>query len=228
MTTFNLKGFEAGYLKRRLAEFAKGTPFEGAKLVATGRETKIEANDYEPAYKLYEYELVTVVNEYTEISGYFLAGMATTENSEDWIVSSTFLGDRKNIWNPEFISTLQPNRCDVCGVRHDRKNLYVVVKRTTGEVKVVGGACAKKFKGVNLVRAMSGILGAMARFASEVEEELLGQARAFHSLAEQVALAERIIREQKYVSRNPAETSGGPSTTERLSEATEYPKCACT
>ena len=68
MTTFNFKNHEATYMTKRLADFAKGTDFEGAKLEATGHTfTRKDMDGSKAVY--HEYKLITTVNNVVEISG---------------------------------------------------------------------------------------------------------------------------------------------------------------
>jgi hypothetical protein len=136
-------------LPERFRAVVAGTPFEGSRLVYTGGHLKRYRNDrceFRPAR--YEFAVIPTVGTYEPIPGYRFVGYVQTDNGGTNYVLHRL--DPEFEFTKEVADSISPERCDECGVRHRRVRQLVLVEKKTGDLHVVGGACAKKFRGVNL------------------------------------------------------------------------------
>jgi len=206
-------------LPEKFQELCAGTPFEGSRLVLTGAYEKkfYDRQAYRSVPATYQVALLPSVESYEEIPGHRFVGYCQSEGA-DWVVHSL---DRSFEFTPEIISELVPERCDVCGHRRARKRLFCLVEKESGKLVIVGGSCAKKFRGVNLERLLSKLLFPITKLIAELGETL-GWLRP--PIEDLIAKAEIIVAAWGFVSKGESEQENTVATSYWLNISNQSPK----
>ncbi len=207
-TRFVLRKWQLRNLPELFHAVTVGTPFEGSRLVFTGNTGKDEKGR-----RLYEFGLLPTVDSYEPIPGYRFLGYTQHVTGEHWTVHRV---NPEYEFSPEVVAELDPARCDVCGHRRNRKRLFVCEEIETKKLVIVGGSCAKKFRGINLEDLVRKITSIVRTVVKDLEERY-GGVKWIADLAYDVALAEFIVDRVGYVSKKAAEFGENVSTSSLLS-----------
>lgn len=210
--TFWLSKWQFKGLPEKFQELCAGTPFEGSRIVLTGEYTKRTwiSSQYRWEAARYQVAVIPSVASYKKIPGHRFVGYCQSEGA-GWIVHCL---DQDFEFTPKIVAELEPHRCDVCGHRRERKRLFCLVEEESGELVVVGGSCAKKFRGINLERLLSKLLFPITKLICELGERL---AWGRPPIEELIAKAEIIIGAWGYVSASESEIHGTVRTAYWLS-----------
>ena len=95
----------------------------------------------------------------------------------------------------------------MCGHRRNRKRLFILNENETGNLVIVGGSCAKKFRGVDLENEITKVLSPIEVFISEYLDDYSSEGveslpSPFEFL---VARAEVLVEKWGYISKREAE-----------------------
>ena len=206
-------------LKESFEAIIEGTPFEGSHLSWTGEYRPSENRRIGDCFggsivtktsAYYEFELFPSVETYHPIPGYNFVGYCERvgDGDDSWTVHRL---DYTFEFTKEIVDSLRADRCDVCGHKRNRKRLFVLVETEMNELVCVGGACAKKFRGVNLEVELRKLFKSTAEVLEAVAEVAEGGGggggRYVRDLASEIAVAEAIIEKKGYVSKREAENT---------------------
>lgn len=162
------------------------SPFAGATLASTGKITP-ELDPWGNTNYVEEFILSTEKVAHLEIPGHTFRGMISFEGGQKFVQSFTEMN-----WT---LDGIEPTRCDVCGVRHERKHVFVLADETDRTV-VVGGSCAKKFKNVNLYDMIFGVIKYLEKAVSETwDDPEFEKITKNRELAWELAICEKLISE---------------------------------
>lgn len=171
----------------KFARNVEKTKFAGATLAPTGK-ISAELDGWGNTFYVEEFILNTEKLTHLEIPGHTFQGMVTFENDEKFVHSFCEMS-----W---VLDDIAATRCDICGVKHHRKHVFVLRETETGKTVVVGGSCAKKFKTINLYDLIFGLMKYLLSEIGKVwEDEEILQITKSRELAWELAIAERLIAE---------------------------------
>lgn len=207
-----------------------GTPFAGSRIRATGKFTKRYRTDVRCYPARYEFEVEPTCVAFTPIPGHRLVGFAEMDDGND-----TFSVHRVGhpdgwTWTKDVFENLDPKRCDICGVRHNRKRLFVLVRESDGKEVVVGGSCVVKNFPVNLEAEIRKAFRLVELVSGAFEDEDGffgsfgggGQFAGFE-LANVIAISEVLCDTFGFISAKAA-GEGGRSTSYWVRRAIDPPK----
>jgi len=206
--TFWFTAGELDHIDDLLKLTTTGTPFAGASWRRTGEKTHVDRYGYEVT--VYAVELIADVTSYLEIPDHTLIATAKAAAEGEWFVN--LLGETTYA---DIAEDLDPRRCDVCGIRHNRTKLYIMVEDATGDHVVTGGTCARKFRNVDLLSAVDAWFRLRSEVAGDIDEKM-DKLRGARDFWIELAAAEHIVTERGYVSAADAEEKRTTSTTSEL------------
>lgn len=206
-TRFWVSRWRLRRLPEMFQEIVAGTPFEGSRLVFTGNVRKryrsAETREFFPAN--YEFEALPTVDAYEPIPGFRFAGYVQTDDGGANYTLSRLDPDFE--FTKEIADSLDPLRCDQCGTRRRRVRQFVLVEKDTGKLVVVGGSCAKEFRGVNLDEEIRKAFSFVGLVSAGMEERGMcgwGGGHCTPDLSLAIAIAEAVIDRYGYVSQAEA------------------------
>ena len=133
----------------------------------------------------------------------FMAGLFTVHGNK--------IAEEKGITISEFVKSFKEIPCSHCGRNHKRVIGHIFRETVSGDLKIFGSGCSKKYFGINFLSLLSKherIMGSLNDFVEEGFRGFSANSVSFRSVC---AIAYYLISSQGYLSRS-ADVDGYTST----------------